>query len=91
MSCTGLNVCLFLCFPPVEIKSDDEYQIGRQTSSDNYHPILYHVISFIQREPTEIIQKIIKTNNLFSLFLALLQGEKNSPFILACNQNYYPM
>ena len=44
----SLNVCLFLGFLSVEIKSDDGYQIGRRISSDNRHPILYHVISFIQ-------------------------------------------
>ena len=40
----SVNVCSFLGFPSVEIKSDDGYQIGRRIFSD----ILYHVISFIQ-------------------------------------------
>ena len=44
----SVNVCSFLGFPSVEIKSDDGYQIGRGISSDNHCPILYHVISFIQ-------------------------------------------
>ena len=55
----SLNVCLFFGFPSVKIKSDDGYQIGRQISSDNHRPILYHVVSFIQWEPTEIIQWVI--------------------------------
>ena len=44
----SVNVCSFLGFPSVEIKSDDGYQIGRGISSDIHCPILYHVISFIQ-------------------------------------------
>ena len=43
----SLNVCLFLGFPSVGIKSDDGYQIGRRISSDNHRPILHHVISYI--------------------------------------------
>ena len=31
----SVNVCSFLGFPSVEIKSDDGYQIGRGISSDN--------------------------------------------------------
>ena len=41
----SVNVCSFLGFPSVEIKSDDGYQIGRRMSSDIHRPILYHVIS----------------------------------------------
>ena len=44
----SVNICMFLGFPSVEIKSDDGYQIGQGTSSDSHRPILYHVISFIQ-------------------------------------------
>ena len=43
----SVNVCSFLGFPSVEIKSDDGHQIGWGISSDNHRPILYHVISFI--------------------------------------------
>ena len=56
----SVNVCSFLGFPSVEIKSDDGYQIGRGISSDNHRPILYHVISFIQWEPAEIIRWVIR-------------------------------
>ena len=44
-----MNVCFFLGFPSVEIKSDDEYLLI----------FLHHVISFIQREPAEIIRSVI--------------------------------
>ena len=43
-----VNVCSFLGFPSVEIKSDDGYQIERGISSDIHRPILYHVIIFLQ-------------------------------------------
>ena len=55
----SVNICSFLGFPSVEIKSDDGYQIARGISSDNHRPILYHVISFIQWEPAEIIRWVI--------------------------------
>ena len=44
----SINVCLFLGFPSVKIKSDNGYEIGRGISSDIHRLILYHVISFIQ-------------------------------------------
>ena len=37
----SVNVCSFLGFSSVEIKSDDGHQIGRGISSDNHRPILY--------------------------------------------------
>ena len=33
----SVNVCSFFGFPSVEIKSDDEYQIGRRISSVSIH------------------------------------------------------
>ena len=54
-----VSTCSFLGLSSVEIKSDDGYQIGRRISSDNHRPILYHAISFIQREPGEIIHWVI--------------------------------
>ena len=55
----SVNVCWFFGFPSVEIKSDDGYQIGRRIPPDIHRPILYHVISFIQWEPSEIIRWVI--------------------------------
>ena len=68
----SVNVCSFFGFPSVKIKSDDRYQIGQGISSDSHRPILYHVISFIQWEPAEIIRWVIKKNNLQILDLQRL-------------------
>jgi len=48
---------LFLGFSWVKIKSDDRYQ--QQISSDNHRPILYHMISFIQKKPTDVNRWVI--------------------------------
>ena len=43
------NMASFILgFSSIEIKSDDEYQIEQWVSSDNYCPILYHMMHFIQ-------------------------------------------
>ena len=58
------TLCSFLGLNSVEVKSDDGYQIGRWISSDNHRPILYHVISFMQSQPEEIIRWVIRADNL---------------------------
>ena len=49
----------FFFFFSVEIKSDEGYQIEQRITSDNHHPFCYHVVNFIQREPTEINRWVI--------------------------------
>ena len=59
----------FLVFSSIEIKSDGGYQIRRRISSDNHRPILYHLISFIQWEPAEIIRWVINIHRYMHTYI----------------------
>ena len=55
----SLSACLLFSFSSISIIVDNKYQIGQQISSDNHRLILYHKISFIQWQATEINQWVI--------------------------------